>query len=609
MYKTFRQIITILDPRTRLHFLFLLIPMMVMTALEIVSIGLVIPVIQVLVMGKEDGALTTIILEFLPEAGAQNPAFWITGLFAAFFLVKNFLLLFLIYVVNRVVTYKTAIYARHLFGIYLMRPMTFHFHNNSAALLLNITTGVNRSLETVRLILLMALDLMMMIGAFSLLIIAEPTATLGAAGVLVVVGTVFYLISSPIFRYWGEVTLQLERDLIKWINQSFTGIRDVKLLHAQGYLNRIIRETTVRRAHFLCLSTTSIHIPRLLIETIVIIGFLGIVLILLSSEQSSANIVSTLGLFGMAALRLMPSMNRLLTSASEVRRSAAFIDQIYDAFKPGDQQAVSVLHEQEKTKPVPFNRNLELKEVSYTYPKADQHALKAFSLVINKGETVGFVGSSGAGKSTLMDIFLGLLEPRSGQLLIDGSDAYENIEGWQKNIGFVPQQVFVMDDTIRRNIAFAVDDGDISDPRIETVLKMTQLDAFVESLPDGLDTVLGEHGTRLSGGQRQRIAIARALYRDPGVLVFDEATSALDNVTEREISHAIETLSGDKTILIVAHRLSTVRKCDRIIFMKEGRIEDTGTYDQLLEKNHDFRHLAHVGNISQEAEATSEDSQ
>ena len=240
--------------------------------------------------------------------------------------------------------------------------------------------------------------------------------------------------------------------------------------------------------------------------------------------------------------------------------------------------------------------NIKLQEVTYTYPDAKQPALNKFNIEINKGDTIGFVGASGAGKSTLMDIILGLLEPTSGKLLINEKNAFDDIANWQRHIGFVPQQIFVIDDTIRRNIAFAIADNEIDNTRINTVLKLTQLEQFVESLPNGLDTILGEHGTRLSGGQRQRIAIARALYRDPDVLVFDEATSALDNLTELEITRAIETLAGSKTILIVAHRLSTIRTCNKILFMKEGKIRAIGTYEELLVKNKEFRHLAQLGN-------------
>ena len=594
MINTIRQLIEILDPQTRVHFALLLIPMFLMTGLEIVSIGLIIPVIQVLVLGQQDGPITGFIIEFLPIVEGENPALWVTGLFALFFIAKNVLLLSLIYLVTRVVTFKTAIYTRNIFNIYLSRPMEFHFHNNSAKLLINITAGVNRSLETARLVLLMTLDAMLMIGSFSLLMFAEPIATISAALILSVVGLVFYFISSPIFRFWGEMSLKLERTLIKWINQSFNGIRDVKLMQAEDFLNRKIEDTGIRRAHYLCLSTTSIQIPRLLIETIVVIGFLAIVLILLSAEQKPNDIITVLGLFGMASLRLMPSLNRILTTATELRRSSAYISEVYEAFTTEDTRS-SEQSRQVSMNPVTLQNKIAIQNLSYTYPAAEYPALHNINLSISNGQSIGFVGPSGAGKSTLMDIILGLLQASSGSFQVDSKEVSENISAWQNSIGFVPQQVFLMDDTLRRNIAFGVEDAEINNNQLLNCIRLANLDEFIDSLPEGLSTTVGEHGTRLSGGQRQRIAIARALYFNPEILVFDEATSALDNTTEQEIHAAIEALAGEKTILFVAHRLSTVRNCDKIVFMIDGRIEATGTYDDMLENNEEFRHFVQLG--------------
>jgi ABC-type multidrug transport system fused ATPase/permease subunit len=571
--------------------------MAVMTAFEVASIGLILPVIQILILGEQDGAITKFILNILPLPKNANLGIWISGVFAVFFTIKNIVLIALIYTVNRIVSEKIAVFSRKIFDIYLSNPIVFHFHNNSANLLHSITTGVNRSLETVRLILMMVLDGMLMTGAFLLLIFVEPTATLGAAAGLGILGFSFYKITSSIFVSWGDASHAFERIFIKWINQSFDGIRDVKLLQAQSFLSRKIETTAQRIAHFQCLSMTAVHVPRLLVETIIIIGFLSIVLILLSANQKPTDIIPTLSLFGMAALRLMPSLNRILTSATSLRLSAAYISAVHTVFcnaSTNCQQAP----ERTSDTPVSFNKDINLKNVTYTYPDAGHAALNGINMTITKGQSIGFVGPSGAGKSTLMDIILGLLEPTSGRFLVDGKEATDGILGWQKNIGFVPQQVFLMDDTIRRNIAFGIEDEDINEARISKAMKLARLEDFIVSLPEGLSAIIGEHGTRLSGGQRQRIAIARALYRDPDVLMFDEATSALDNVTEQEITRAIENLSGDKTILIVAHRLSTVRKCNRIIFMSEGHIISSGSYDELLANNKDFRKLAQLGDIA-----------
>ena len=590
MLRTVRQLLEILDTASRRHFALLLIPMSIMTILEVVSISLILPVIQILIQGKQDGVFTMYIINILPEAGKQNPGPWVIVLFGLFFVIKNILLIALIYTVNRVTAYKRAIFSRRIFDIYLFQPMTFHFHNNSANLLTNVKTGIPQSLETVRTLLMMVLDIMLMVGTCALLIYTAPILTLGVSSIFLIIGLFYHKISSPVFRFWGEAQLDLERTIVKWINQSFNGIRDAKLLQAENYLSRKLGEAELMHSRYRYLITTSIQVPRFLIETVVVVGFLGVVWFLSYVEKNPTEIVSTLGLFGFAAIRLMPSFSKILTSASDLRRSSAYVSTVHEAFS-SVKESINLFGNTDTLTSLPFHRKIHLKNITYSYPGAESRALNDIDITINKGQSVGFVGSSGAGKSTLMDIVLGFLKPANGQLLIDDIDAASNMVRWRKNIGFVPQQVFLMDDTIRSNIAFGIEDKNIDESLINKSLKLAWLDEFVSSLPDGILTIVGEHGTRLSGGQRQRIAIARALYRDPEVLVFDEATSALDNETEKNISRAIDRLTGNKTIFIVAHRINTVRNCDVLVFMSNGHVSATGSYQELSSQNHDFRKL------------------
>ena len=590
MFRTIRQLIAILDSASRLQFALVLAPMLIITTLEVASIGLILPVIQVLLLDQEGGRMTAFILNALPSAGRDDPKLWISGLFIAVFIGKNFLMLAMLYTVNRVVTHKTAVFTKQMFLAYLARPLIFHYRNNSANLLRNITTGIDSTLESVRLILMMTLDTLLMFSAILLMVFVEPMATLSIVAILAVAGGAIFGIFSPVFHRWGTQSMILEGTVIKLVNQSFTGIRDVKLLDDYGNLGRRLGDTALAHAHYTCRIMTSIHIPRLLIETIVVVIVLGAVFVLLSNQRPRDEIITIIGLYGMAALRLMPSLNRLLTSATDLRRRAPYISTIYDGLIQAREDLVSqgdgtVWDE------IRLQREIRIENVSYAYPDGSHHALQNIDLTIFRGQSVGIVGKSGAGKSTLMDIILGLLTPDHGRLLIDGRDVSNSLAAWRRRIGFVPQQVFLLDDTVRRNVAFGMEDADIDEDRVKEALRLARLDDFVLGLPDGLETVLGEHGTRLSGGQRQRIAIARALYRDPDVLIFDEATSSLDNETESEISTAIESLSGEKTVLIVAHRLSTVRRCDVIAFMKDGRIAGTDTFDRLISGNRDFEQL------------------
>jgi ATP-binding cassette, subfamily B, bacterial PglK len=237
---------------------------------------------------------------------------------------------------------------------------------------------------------------------------------------------------------------------------------------------------------------------------------------------------------------------------------------------------------------------IESRDVYYNYPNSDEQALNGVSFAIPKGHAVGFVGESGAGKTTVVDLLLGLMEPTSGEILVDGKNIHENLSAWQKNIGYIPQSIYLADETLRSNIAFGLPEKEIDDEKVLQALELAQLKVLVDRLPDGLDTILGENGTRLSGGQRQRVGIARALYHEPEVLVMDEATSALDNLTELEITKAIEALKGDRTVIMIAHRLTTVEKCDLLYLMKNGKITASGTYDELVDTNKEFRRMALV---------------
>jgi len=599
MLESIKQLYFVLDSKTRFHFAILLLPMLAITGLELISIGLVLPLIQVLVMENQEGPFIEIIATILPTMEPGQLNIWVTVLFVIAFLIKNVFLLLMIFLINLVVANKTATYGQKLFDRYMSLPLEFHFDNNSAAIMVNIRTGLGLTLDTVRVILMMSLDLMLMLGAFMILLFTQATAIITAAVSLGIIALVYHRFFSPIFSYWGQMNLELERDLVRWISQTFDSIRDVKILGAQQYLSSIIFNIGKHKYRYDCFSKTSIQIPRLLIETTIIVGFFGIFIFLKSTSENLTDLFYVLGLFGMASLRLMPSLNRFLTSAAELRRNAAYISTIFEMFSRSFEGTIPKIKKPLLNTMI-FKKSIKLENVSYSYPNVKIPALKNINVNIERGQRIGFVGSSGAGKSTLMDLILGLLSPQSGRLLVDEQNVFDHLASWQSILGFVPQEVFLLDDTIRRNIAFGVPDEDIDDDQIIKTLNLAKLEDFVRELPQNISTVVGEKGTRLSGGQRQRIAIARALYHNPQVLVFDEATSSLDNVTEQKISHAIDSISREKTILIVAHRLSTVRFCDKLIFLSRGEVQAIGTYDQLIENNSNFRQLALVEGDNQQ---------
>jgi ATP-binding cassette subfamily C protein len=328
------------------------------------------------------------------------------------------------------------------------------------------------------------------------------------------------------------------------------------------------------------------------VETVFVCGLLAVSLLLTLKNGAAA--LPLLGLYAYAGFRVIPSANRIMMYVTELRYSRAWIHDLradlaaLPALEPPSGPAA--------IEPIRFARAVVLEHVSYGYEGESEPVLTDVDLAIARGESIGIVGPSGAGKSTLVDLLLGLLTPTKGRITVDGRDIAGALRSWQRHIGYVAQEPFVLDDTIRRNVAFGIADAQIDERRVTTALRLAQLADFVDGLPDGLDTLLGERGTRLSGGQRQRVAIARALYDEPEVLVFDEATSALDTPTERELIAALEALRGVKTLVVIAHRLTTVRRCDRLAVLRDGRLAAVGAYDDLLA--HDAAFRAMVGSAS-----------
>ena len=318
-------------------------------------------------------------------------------------------------------------------------------------------------------------------------------------------------------------------------------------------------------------------LPRLWLEMLAVTGLATLVLTLLVLGHELGAVLPTLGLFAAAAFRLMPSVNRVLTSFQSLRYGLPVINTLHREFE----LEPSAINEAGTT-PTPFGETIEFDRVSYTYATAHTSALEDLSVVIRRGESVGVIGTSGAGKSTFVDVLLGLLTPDSGAVLVDGVDIQHSLRSWRDQIGYVPQSIFLTDDSLRNNVAFGLPAAQVDETAVWRAIRAAQLEEFVNSLPEGLDTVVGERGVRLSGGQRQRIGIARALYHDPSVLVLDEATSSLDTATEREVMQAVSALHGAKTILIVAHRLSTVEHCDRLYRIERGRVVETGTPQTIL---------------------------
>ena len=364
------------------------------------------------------------------------------------------------------------------------------------------------------------------------------------------------------------------------MQQGLGGVKDVKLLGREADFLSTFSEHSVKSGQVAQFMEILQKLPRLWLEVLAVSGLALLVLIMLSQEREMSSIVPTIGLFAAAAFRLMPSVNRILNAVQKLRYGLVPINNLYEDFQILEQEPV--VASIDSPKKILLQDDICIADITYSYYEAPAAALSNLSIRIKKGESVGIIGPSGSGKSTLVDLILGLLTPDTGQILIDGQDIQNNLRLWQDQIGYVPQAIYLTDDTLRRNVAFGLPHSQIDDLAVKRAIQSAQLEEFVSSLPDGLETFVGERGIRLSGGQRQRIGIARALYHEPGVLVLDEATSALDTATEKGVMEAVTALHGSKTVIIVAHRLSTVENCDLLCRLEQGRLIATGTPAELL---------------------------
>ena len=525
----------------------------------------------------------------LPAHDSRSVVLAFTLLVIAFYVARNLLLAGVTWAQERAPNASVAELSHRLFAAYLAAPYDFHFRRNSAVLIRRVTDGVHNVFRGVLgSLVTIATEALVVAGLVVVLGVTAPGVTLVAVVVVGGLLSVPLLLSRRAAARWGRAVQLIDTAILQTLQQSLGAVKEVKLTGREafflGQLGERVPAAARLRLRFLTLGASL----RMAVETVFVCGLL-LVSLLITLRHEPSGVLPLLGLYAYAGFRVIPSANRIMLYVTELRYSRAWIHDLCDDLAaletepPAADRAADAIR---------FSRTLALESVSYTYAGEREPVLLGVDLTIGRGESVGIVGSSGAGKSTLVDVLLGLLTPTAGRITVDGRDIRSALRSWQRHIGYVPQEPFLLDDTLRRNVAFGIADAEIDDRRVESALRLAQLVDVVTTLPDRLDTLLGERGTRLSGGQRQRVAIARALYHEPEVLVFDEATSALDSPTERELIAALEALHGVKTLVVIAHRLTTVRRCDRLAVLRDGRVAAIGSYDELLARDAGFRELA-----------------
>lgn len=571
----------LLLPAERRRALVLVLLMLVGMLFETVGVGLVVPALAL--MSRADLALRYPAVAPLLQA-LGNPSqsqLVVFGMFtlAAVYLIKALFLSFLTWRQMRFVYALQADFSQRLFIAYLRQPYTFHIQRNSAQLIRNAIrevdiltqNGVLQSLTFITEALVIA-------GVVLLLLYVEPIGALLAFGALALFGWGFYRVMRTPTLQWGRDRQLHEGMRIQHLQQGLGGIKDVKVL---GREQEFVAQFGVHArgaARVGGLQQTMTLLPRLGLEVVAVLILAVIVAVLIGQGRGVNELLPTLGLFAAAAFRVIPSANRLISAVQIIRNSLPSVDVLHEEIQ-GLQHVRAPAAGGLQSR---FAEALTFEDVEFAYPAEERTVVCGVTLRVAVGETVGIIGESGAGKSTLVDLLLGLLQPTRGAIRIDGVDIHADIRSWQDRLGYVPQTVYLTDDTLRRNIAFGIADAAIDDAAVWRAARLAQIDKFIRELPNGLHTKVGERGVRLSGGQLQRVGIARALYHDPDVLVLDEATSSLDTLTERGVMEAVRALHGEKTIVIVAHRLSTVEQCDRLLQMEQGRIVQTGKPAQLL---------------------------
>ncbi|MCM1089495.1 MAG: ABC transporter ATP-binding protein/permease [Butyrivibrio sp.] len=576
MRQILKKLRVLLDKKQKRTMVGLMLLMIIGAVLQTAGVGLLVQVVNIVIdpNAVQNSRIASWVYELCGSPDYDTFAVSVMALLIGVFVVKN-IFLFIQQKLTFAFVYTNQFRtSERMMRNYLRRGYEFYLNADTAVVQRSITSDVNNMYA-----LILALLQMMSDGVVSLFIIAYCFITNGTMTVLLAVVLLLVMggvktVLKPIMYKAGKDNQDYYSGLFKWISQTVQGIKEVKIACkeqyfveeykkcGQGYVNAVQRYSLYN------------NIPKLLIETACVATMVGYMIYLVVSGVSTENMLTVFSTLAAAAFVLLPCVNRINNQINSIAYFEPFFmgvsDNLQDEISGEKVDMTFATDEEEK---LPVRKAIELRDITYAYPNTEKLILDHANLTIPAGSSVGIVGTTGAGKSTVVDVLLGLLEVRDGVVLADGTDTKTQYRKWLKNVGYIPQMFFMLDDTIRKNVAFGVPEEKIDEERLWEVLKEAQLDEFIRTLPEGLDTGVGERGIRLSGGQRQRISIARALYNDPEVLILDEATSALDNDTEAAIMESINHLHGKKTLVIIAHRLQTIEKCDMVYRVEDGKVK------------------------------------
>lgn len=573
MTKDFIKILTLLDVNQKKSIISLFVLLLIGMVFEIIGIGMLLPIMTA-ITEPENLMRLEIIDRILKSININSTdQFIVLSLFllVAIYTIKSFFLLYMSYFQNKFIANLISGLSNDLFENYLNRGYLYHVKKNSSELIKNFQVEINGFSHYLVSSLQLMTESILAFSVFCTLLYIELKGTILVMLFFGVLSILFHQIAKNKSKKWGDQRAVNDSQISKTIIEGLSGIKEILVLGRQIYFQNNLFKFNKIKADLDVKAMTIRQVPRYYLELLSVISLVCFIAVLLANDQNLSDIIVILGVFIGATFRMLPSVNRILSSLQKVKYHSSSLNIILDEFNQ-----LNTNHKESKiesTQIIDFKESIELKNLSFHYDKSNQ-ILNKINLKIKKGEKIGIIGPSGAGKTTLINIIVGLIKQTSGDIFIDNKLLEnKNLNLWKSKIGYVPQDVYLMDDSIKSNIAFGVRTNSIDNEKINSALKQSQLMTFVNSLPKKEDTNVGERGVQLSGGQRQRIGIARALYNNSEILVLDEATSALDQKTELDFIQAVNNIKGDKTILIITHRMSTIENCDKIFKIENGDLK------------------------------------
>lgn len=569
----------VFDRKQKLNLVYVTIIIFLQSFAELLGVSVILPFINAVVAPEtllEEKPIRWA-YDFFGMESTGELIIYLAVLIIIVYILKN---LFLIYVYE--LQYKFAYYGKkqmqnELMRYYIGKDYTFFLNVNSSELIRNINTDPEMFYTAVQNALQLLSELCVSVIIVIFLLFTDVTITLGVA---LSVGIMFLLMIKGLRRVlarYGDERRVYSANMFKCMQQAFGGIKEIKIANRESYFQNDFEKQNEVYTHVIKQNAFLSAIPKPVMEALCIAGLMAVIAIQVANGTTdTTQFIGVLGVFAAAAFKLLPSVNKISSYFAAIVHNAVVIEKVRDEYREmqetklsGGQSKESAAKNREKT--ISLEKEISVEHLEFSYPNTEEAVIRNANVVIPKNCSAAFIGPSGAGKTTFVDLILGILTPQKGSICVDGTDIHEALRGWHEKIGYIPQTIYMLDDTIRNNIAFG-DAGEIDDARVWEALRQAQLEDFIKGLEDGLDTVIGEAGVRLSGGQRQRIGIARALYRRPEVLVLDEATSALDNETEAAVMEAIDRLQGKMTMFIIAHRLSTIQNCDIVYKVENGQV-------------------------------------